>query len=145
MALKRPVFTGKEEKKSVAQTKPEVEDLVIDVKCTLRELYAGCMKNIVYKREKLPHYSGRKTESMHYEKNIEIRPGYDNNQEIRFAGEGHDAVGKPSGDLVIKIIEVPTENFKRFGKHLVFTKQLSFEDSVLPEIIQVSKLSFLKA
>jgi len=55
MALKRPVFTGKEEKKSVAQTKPEVEDLVIDVKCTLRELYAGCMKNIVYKREKLPH------------------------------------------------------------------------------------------
>ena len=49
--------------------------LYVDLTCTLRELYNGCIKTISYKRDKLPHYSSRKVENLHFEKEIEIKPG----------------------------------------------------------------------
>lgn len=98
------------------------------------------MKIISFKKEKLFHYSGRKTESIHYEKEIEIRPGYANDQEIRFEGEGHDAVGKHSGDLVVKLNCEKHKDFSRHGDHLIYTKRITFEDSMIPESFQVTTL-----
>eukprot|EP00343_Euplotes_focardii_P006299 CAMPEP_0205812966 /NCGR_PEP_ID=MMETSP0205-20121125/17596_1 /ASSEMBLY_ACC=CAM_ASM_000278 /TAXON_ID=36767 /ORGANISM="Euplotes focardii, Strain TN1" /LENGTH=245 /DNA_ID=CAMNT_0053094525 /DNA_START=166 /DNA_END=900 /DNA_ORIENTATION=- len=140
-ALNRPIFTTKEEAKKVAvRPKKDVEDLVVELSCTLRELYNGCLKTINYKKEKLLHYSGRKTESIHCEKDIEVRPGYTDGYEIIFEGEGHDAVGKHSGDLIIKLIQQKDENFERNGNHLVYTLQLKLDEAFLPESLQVVTL-----
>lgn len=49
-ALKQPVFDKQEEsKRQVEKTQKSAEDLVVDVNCTLKELYNGCMKTITYK------------------------------------------------------------------------------------------------
>lgn len=133
-------MSKEESKRQEVPPKKAVDDLVIELQCTLRELYNGCMKTISYKKEKLLHYSGRKTENITCEKDIEIRPGYYHKQEVRFPGEGHDAVGKHSGDLVVRIIQTPMEDFQRHGDHLVYTKHISLEDSMIPESFQVTTL-----
>ena len=121
-ALKMPIIDEMEEKKKEESKKKKkpVPDLVVEVKCTLRELYNGWIKSINYRREKLLHYSGRKTENITWEKDIEIKPGYADEQEIRFSKEGHDAVGKHTGDLVIKIKQIPHDNYERCGDHLIY-------------------------
>jgi DnaJ family protein B protein 4 len=98
------------------------------------------MKIISFKKEKLFHYSGRKTESTHCEKEIEIRPGYADNHEIRFEGEGHDVVGKHSGDLLVKLKCEKHGDFTRHGSHLIFTKKITFEDTMIPESFQITTL-----
>ena len=136
-----PILGEKEEKKKLESKKSRtVPDLVIEVKWTLKELYFGCMKSITYKREKLLHYSGRKTENVTWEKDVQIRPGFADGQEIRFSKEGHDAVGKHTGDLVIKIIQIPHESYKRFGNHLIYKKNITMEQSLLPEPFQIVTL-----
>lgn len=98
------------------------------------------MKTITYKKEKLHHPTGRKTENVHTEKDIEIRPGYSHDQEVRFVEEGHDVVRKPSGDLVVKIIQTPHPEFERHGNHLIYTKKIEFDQSLLPESFEVITL-----
>ena len=140
-ALTRPIFVTKEEaKKKAPKPKKEVEDLVVELPCTLRELYNGCLKTINYKKDKLLHYSGRKTESIYCEKDIEIRPGYTDGYNIVFSGEGHDAVGKHSGDLVVKIAQEIDPNFERIGNNLIYTLKIKLDEAFLPESLQVVTL-----
>lgn len=121
-------------------SKKNEKDLWVDLTCTLRELYNGCIKSISYKKDQLPHYSSRKVENLHFEKEIEIKPGFKDGQEIRFVGEGHDAVGKVSSDLVIKIHQTPDPDFKRVGNNLIYTKHITLEDAILAESYQIKTL-----
>ena len=98
------------------------------------------MKTISYKKEKIPHYTSRKTETQHCEKEIEIKPGYKDGEEIRFIGEGNDSVGKLSGDLVIKISQLPHSEYKRVGNNLVYTRCITLEEAILAESFQITTL-----
>ena len=74
------------------------------------------------------------------EKEIEVRPGYTDGYEVVFQGEGHDAVGKHSGDLIVKIIQEKDTDFERNGNNLIYTMNIKLDEAFLPDSLQVVTL-----
>ena len=60
--------------------------------------------------------------------------------QLRFVEEGHDLVGQLSSDLIIRIKQEPATSFKRVGDNLIFTRQISLEESILAESFEITTL-----
>ena len=54
---------------------PDIKDLIIDVECTLNELYSGCMKEVNFLKTVLNN-DGRTTRDEMISRIIDIKPGY---------------------------------------------------------------------
>ena len=67
--------------KYIGNNKPK--DLVVDVSCTLKELYIGVAKKVTYKRRIL-NKDGRTTRLVTETKNFTVKPGYSKETEITY-------------------------------------------------------------
>lgn len=78
------------------------EDLVIQIPCTLSDLYNGCVKTVEYSHQLLneDHLTTR-TEELR--KDITIWRGYSEETEIRHARMGDESAEMHTSDLVFKI------------------------------------------
>ena len=70
----------------IGNNKPK--DLVVDVHCTLKELYNGVSKKVTYKRQVL-NKNGRTTRIITETKNFTVKPGYSKETEISFEQQGN--------------------------------------------------------
>ena len=61
----------------------KAKDIVIELECTLEELYNGCVKNVKYNRKKVSSDSIT-LEDVEDSIDVEILRGYDKNSVIRF-------------------------------------------------------------
>lgn len=98
------------------------------VLCTLEELYNGCKKVISFTRRvinRLTHQLEEQTQTME----VEVRKGH--YEDVVRKGQGHEALQHHSGDLILKIQEVPHERFVRKGQDLVLTVSVSLLDALL--------------
>ena len=101
------------------QNKPKEEKLkpiVINLECTLEELYNGCVKTIKYKKNNI-NYDLRTTNVVEVSQDVEIFRGYDDNTIITYKEKGNDAPGMISSDLIVHIKEIPHKCFKRINKN----------------------------
>lgn len=64
------------------------EDLVIEIECTMSELYNGCAKEIEFERTVINN-DGRTTRTAVGKKLVYLLPGYDSSTELRFSKEGN--------------------------------------------------------
>lgn len=69
------------------------DNLVVELECSLDELYNGCLKKLVYERRVL-NSDGRTTSIKNEERDVEIFKGYDKNTSLTFPGFGHQIPGK---------------------------------------------------
>ena len=100
------------------QNKKEEERLrpiIINLECTLEELYNGCVKTIKYTKNKISH-DLRTTKRVETSQDVEIFRGYDDKTVITYKEKGNDAPGMVSSDLIVKIKEIPHNTFKRINK-----------------------------
>ncbi len=71
------------------------DDLTVSCECTLEELYMGCTKKIVYDRMALG-LDGKSTKSVHETFDLEVKPGSQQGQILRFIKKGNEAYSYPA-------------------------------------------------
>ena len=98
------------------QPEEKLRPIVINLECTLEELYNGCVKTIKYKKNNISH-DLRTTKIVEVSQDVEIFKGYDDKTLITYKEKGNDSPGMVSSDLIVKIKELPHNNFRRINKN----------------------------
>ena len=116
------------------------KDIVIELECTLEELYNGCVKNVKYNRKKVASDS---VSLEHVEDNVdvEILRGYDKNSVIKFKDMGNEGLGEKNSDLIIKIKEKKNNLFKRVNKNdLIYIHEISLSQALNGDPVRLTTL-----
>lgn len=128
-------FGGQKEKPPA-----ELPPIKVVLKCTLEELYNGCVKTIKYKKQSIT-YDSRTTEEKEVSLDVEIFKGQKNNTAIRFGGKGNDAPGMKTSDLIVIIKEIPHPLFKRINKNdLIYFHQITLVQALNSEPVCLTTL-----
>ena len=122
--------------------KPEekLRPIIINLECTLEELYNGCVKTIKFKKNKINN-DLRTTKVVEASQDVEIFKGYDDKTIITFKEKGNDAPGMVSSDLIVKIREIPHNTFKRINKNdLLYIHEISLVKALNSEPVCLKTL-----
>ena len=123
-----------------AKPRKKEEPIVVDLECTLEELYNGTIKKISYERYVL-NYDMRTTQKVTSELDVEIFPGYDSKTELTFSRMGNECAGEEASDLIVKIKEKKHKEFKRVnGKDLIYIKTLTLAQALSSEPVRFTTL-----
>ena len=122
--------------------KPEKKgkDIIINLECSLDELYNGCIKNVKYLRNKVASDSVT-LEEVEENVDVEILKGYDKNSEIIFKEMGNEYLGEKNSDLIIKIKEKKNNLFKRVNKNdLIYIHEITLAQALNGEPVRLTTL-----
>ena len=109
-------------KEATAPQKPaQSEKDVVDVPCTLEELYRGCSKRVIL--------DGGKA------KDLQIQAGWKSGTTITYPGEGANGA-----DLTLTLSESSHPSFRRSGRNLVYTAHISLADALAGSVVEVRTL-----
>ena len=127
---------GGQNKKSEEKLRP----IVVNLECTLEELYNGCIKTIKYKKNNISQ-DLRTTKIVEASQDVEIFRGYDDKTVITYKGKGNDSPGMASSDLIVKIKELPNNNFRRINKNdLLYIHKISLVKAINSEPVCLEML-----
>ena len=116
------------------------KDIVINLECTLEELYNGCIKNVKYIRNKVAS-DAVTLEEVEENIDVEIIKGYDKNSEIVFKKMGNEYLGEKNSDLIIKIKEKKNKLFKRVNKNdLIYIHEISLAQALNGDPVRLTTL-----
>mmetsp|Transcript_8830 Transcript_8830/g.20223 ORF Transcript_8830/g.20223 Transcript_8830/m.20223 type:complete len:333 (-) Transcript_8830:77-1075(-) len=94
------------------------QDVMVDLPCSLEELFAGCTKRVgVQIRRTTP---GGDIQSTTRNINVKVEPGWDTGTELRYPKEAEDL----TGDIVFVIILKKHELLRRDGDNLLMTSRV---------------------
>ena len=103
-------------------------DTIIDLECSLEELYNGCTKNINYKRKYLVSLAN--IVEINENIDIHIKPGFKNNQKILYDKMGEYCELDNPRDLIINIKEKEHEIFEREDNNLIINIDLTLIEAL---------------
>ena len=127
-----------ENKKEVKERKEK--DFVIELECSLEELYNGCIKNVKYTRKKISSDSVT-LEDVEENIDVEILRGYDKNSTIIFKGMGNECLGEKNSDLIVKIKEKKNNSFKRVNKNdLIYIHEITLAQALNGDPVRLTTL-----
>ena len=111
--------------------KPRTRDINININVDLKDLYTGIKKKIAIRRKRLKKESNGKMKSIEEKKKfiVDILPGMQDEQQIRFSKEADEIEGYETGDIVITINENANEKFERDGNNLFLIQNISLYES----------------
>lgn len=118
---------------------PAIKDLIVDVPCTLNELYSGCMKSVNFVKTTLNN-DGRTTRQESINRIIDIRAGYHNESTIIFKGQGNESNGKATSDLIFQVKEIKHEDFERKDNDLIYTAKITLIQALCSETVKIVTL-----
>lgn len=73
--------------------------------------------------------------------NIQIPPGIEHGQQIRYEGMGDSSIADiRAGDLIVNVFVQPHQTFHREGTSLIFNKEISVWDALLGTNIEITTL-----
>jgi DnaJ family protein B protein 13 len=102
-----------------------LKPIIINLECSLEELYNGCVKTVQYKKNNL-NFDSRTTNIVEKTQDVEIFRGYDDKTVITYKEKGNEAPGMVASDLIIKIKELPHKVFRRINKNdLLYMHEIS--------------------
>jgi len=115
------------------------ECLKVDVHTTLAELYCGCSKMVEFSKIVTTN-DGVTTNMVKQSKQLEIKPGMFNGQEICYKHEGNEMPGIPSSDLVFTLREIEHCSYKRNCNDLIYTVCIKLIDALCSEPVELVTL-----
>ena len=134
------IDAAKQQNNSEEKNEKKAKDIVIELECTLEELYNGCVKNVKYNRKKVSSDSIT-LKDVEDSIDVEILRGYDKNSVIRFKDMGNEGLGEKNSDLVIKIKEKKNKLFKRVNKNdLIYIHEISLSQALNGEPVRLTTL-----
>lgn len=101
-------------------------DAVIEIGCSLEDLYNGVTKNLKVTRNITSHGSTRQEPK---QLTVEIKPGYKAGTKIRFAGDG-DQVDGAQQDLVFVVKQKPHQYYERDGDDLIYKADITLQQAL---------------
>lgn len=109
-------------------------DIEANVSCSLEELYHGCSKEFSYIR---PVWTRNHAFTMMEKIVITIPPGTKNDSNMRYVGFGEKRNNR-SGDLIVRVREIPSKDIYRSGDDIVVCKKISLREALLGGKFQIS-------
>ena len=97
----------------------EALDIIVEVPCSLEELFMGCRKSVSYFKRNTTLW-----------KTLEIPPGCEEAQKIIFYAEGEENFGVPNTDLIFVVRGIPHKEFRRDGKDLIYRTKISLLEAL---------------
>ena len=129
---------AKEEDKNLNEDK--VQNIDVNLECTLEELYNGCVKKINYKKRVIG-FDFRTTEEKEVSLDVEVFRGYDKNTVITFKGLGHQTPGIRDSDLLVHIKEKKHKCFQRVNKNdLIYVHKIDLAQALNSEPVRFTTL-----
>jgi len=147
---------------SVARTAAMEKQLALEqnLYCSLEELYGGCHKKSRVARRRLQSSTngsaapaanaavaaaagssnGDSSFTEDVVINVDISPGWRSGTRITFQGEGHEAAGMQTSDLVLTLLEKPHPRFARRHDDLVYRATVSLLSALTGCTVQVLTL-----
>jgi DnaJ family protein B protein 4 len=114
--------------------------VIVELKCSLSELYNGAIKDIVYMKQTL-NADKRTTCVKECTMKVEVFPGYGEDSVIEFKEMGNEAPGKKNSDLIVKIVEEKDKEFIRENKHdLVYIKRITLSEALNSVPVKINTL-----
>ena len=118
----------------------KAKDIIIDLECTLEELYIGCTKNVKYMRKKVASDSVS-LEEVEENIDVEVLRGYDKNSVVVFKGMGNEGLGEKNSDLIVKIKEKKNNLFKRVNKNdLIYIHEITLAQALNGDPVRLTTL-----
>lgn len=105
--------------------KPKTIHLKVEIK--LEDAYRGCILPIDIKRKIIENDTEKEEVEKLY---VKVTQGIDNDEIIYLKGKGH-VTQNTKGDVKLQVKITPHDTFKRKGMDLIFTKQISFKESLV--------------
>ena len=128
----------KDENKKIE--KDGIQNIDVNLECTLEELYNGCVKNIKYKK-KVIGFDFRSTEEKEVSLDVEVFKGYDKNTVITFKGMGNQSPGIKDSDLLVHIKEKKHKCFQRVNKNdLIYVHKIDLAQALNSEPVRFTTL-----
>ena len=128
----------KEENKKISED--QIQNIDVNLECTLEELYNGCIKNIKYKK-KVIGFDFRSTEEKEVSLDVEVFKGYDKNTVITFKGMGNQSPGIKDSDLLVHIKEKKHKCFQRVNKNdLIYVHKIDLAQALNSEPVRFTTL-----
>ena len=129
---------AKEENKNLNEDK--VQNIDVNLECTLEELYNGCVKKINYKKRVIG-FDFRTTEEKEVSLDVEVFRGYDKNTVITFKGLGNQTPGIRDSDLLVHIKEKKHKCFQRVNKNdLIYVHKIDLAQALNSEPVRFTTL-----
>ena len=135
-------FFDEVKNENIANKKPEetLQNIDIDLECSLEELYNGCVKHIKYKRRVIG-FDFRSTEEKEANLDVEIFRGYDKNTVIRLKEIGNQSPGMKTSDLIVHIKEKKHKCFQRVNKNdLIYIHKIDLAQALNSEPVRFTTL-----
>lgn len=107
--------------------RPYVSDTKIKLDVSLDEMYNGKTKKVAITRDRISPDGKLIKEKRKFE--VNIIPGMEHRQEIRFNKQGNEKFGHESGDIVITLAQSLHPDFERSGNSLYLEKDISLYES----------------
>lgn len=107
--------------------RPYVSDTKIKLDVSLDEMYNGKTKKVAITRDRISPDGKIIKEKRKFE--VNILPGMEHRQEIRFNKQGNEKFGHESGDIVITLAQSLHPDFERSGSSLYLEKDISLYES----------------
>ena len=111
---------------------------IINVKCTLAELYTGITKHINVTRNRFDVLKNLLPNEKSFE--VVITPGFKNGTKITFPLDGDESNDASTGDLQFVIEELPHELYLRSKNDLILTSKIHLRDALCAVSVQVDAL-----
>ena len=128
----------KDENKKLSENK--IQNIDVNLECTLEELYNGCVKNIKYKK-KVIGFDFRSTEEKEVSLDVEVFKGYDKNTVITFKGMGNQSPGIKDSNLLVHIKEKKHKCFQRVNKNdLIYVHKIDLAQALNSEPVRFTTL-----
>ena len=135
-------FFDEVKNENIANKKPEetLQNIDIDLECSLEELYNGCVKHIKYKRRVIG-FDFRSTEEKEANLDVEIFRGYDKNTVILLKEIGNQSPGMKTSDLIVHIKEKKHKCFQRVNKNdLIYVHKIDLAQALNSEPVRFTTL-----
>ena len=135
-------FFDEVKNENIANKKPEetLQNIDIDLECSLEELYNGCVKHIKYKRRVIG-FDFRSTEEKEATLDVEIFRGYDKNTVILLKEIGNQSPGMKTSDLIAHIKEKKHKCFQRVNKNdLIYVHKIDLAQALNSEPVRFTTL-----
>lgn len=112
---------------------------IINLFCSLEELYEGCSKKVKVSRQKL-NLDGATCMKEEVVMTVEVQAGWREGTKITFTCEGDEAPDVNTGDVVFVLKEKPHPRFVRAKNDLIYTASISLADALTGTVVEVKML-----
>lgn len=119
------------------KTAEKADAIVVELECTLEELFNGAMRTSVVHRTRLQN-DELSEEPKTFQ--IKVKPGWKQGTKISFEREGNETRTHEAGDVVFQIVQKAHPLYKRDGANLVFEAKLKLSEALGDYCVEVPTL-----